>query len=162
MMILPWLMLVTAVAGPIERLAHDLQTEVITLTRGTGEVLQLPADLSRVAIADPRIADAIVLSPREVLINAVAIGSTSLIVWDASDTARIYTIGVTFDIAGLQRQYAALFPDEELEVTASGNIVVLSGFVSGGEVARRMVAMARATGATVIENFACIRPSVVC
>lgn len=154
--------LVTLVAsvGPVASASQP--ADVITLPRGSSEVLQLPANLERVAIGDPSVANAVVVTPREILVNGVAIGSTTLIVWNRDEVPRAYTIEVTADAGAIQRQFDSLFPGERIEVSAQGNVVVLSGFVSGGEVARRMVEIARASGATVIENFSCIRPSTVC
>jgi Flp pilus assembly secretin CpaC len=46
-------------------------------------VLTQPAAVERISIANPEVADAIVVSPREVLVNGIALGTTSLIIWDA-------------------------------------------------------------------------------
>lgn len=128
--------------------------EVLTIPRGTSSLVTSPSNIQRVSIGDPTIADAVVVSPREVLVNARALGSTTLIVWDATDTRRLYTVEVTADARALERQLRALFPDQPIQVTASGNILILSGRVTDAGVARRALEIARGTGATVIENLA--------
>jgi Flp pilus assembly secretin CpaC len=138
------------------------ESDVIAMSRGSSELLHLPDNLTRVAVGDTRIANVIVLSPREILVNAFALGTTTLVVWDASDLPQTYTVEVSVDVTALNRQFRTLFPGEELQATAFGNIVVLTGTVSGAAVARPMVELARATGAIVIEHFTCIRPSVFC
>ena len=45
--------------------AHD-----ITLLEGRGELISFPQDVTKVAISEPKIADAVVISPREVMVNA--------------------------------------------------------------------------------------------
>jgi pilus assembly protein CpaC len=138
------------------------EADVIALSRGSSELLHLPDNLTRVAVGDTRIANVIVVSPQEVLVNALALGTTTLIVWDARELPQAYTIEVSVDVEALNRHFRTIFPGEELEATAFGNIVVLTGTVSGAAIARPMVELARATGAIVIEHFTCIRPSVFC
>jgi pilus assembly protein CpaC len=162
MLIFPLVLTAVALANAVDQISHRVGLDVITLPRGATELLQLPNDLTRVAVADTSIANVLVVSPREILVNAIAVGSTSLIVWDIDDTARTYTVEVTVDVGAIQRHFASIFPQEDIQVTAQGNVVVLSGTVSGGEVAQRMVEIARASGATVIRNFSCLRPSKSC
>src|SRR5690606_4171533 len=106
----------------------------------------LSSDLVRVAIADSSIVDAVVLSPREVLLNASTVGNTSIILWESNGGIRTYTVEVSVDVAPINRLYETLFPQEGLTAIAQGNIVVLSGTVSGAEVARKMVDIATSTG----------------
>ena len=61
---------------------------VITVSRGSSAILTRPDDIVRVSVADPEIAEPVVIPPNEVLINAKEIGSTSLIVWGRAGTGR--------------------------------------------------------------------------
>lgn len=162
MLIIALLLTAVAVSGADAQLVYRPGADVITLSRGSAELMHLPDDLTRVAVADSSIANVIVLSPREILVNARAIGSTTLIVWDANDAARMHTVDVTVDVTALQRQFAALFPEEVVQAMALGNVLVLTGTVSGGAVAQRIVELAHGTGATVITNLVCHRPSTSC
>ena len=127
---------------------------VVTVGRGTSALLPQPTTVRRVSIGDPEIADAVVVSPREVLVNGRRLGSTTLFVWDVNENRRIYNIEVTVDAAALQRQLRALFPREQITVTASGNMVIVSGQASAAAIAARSLEIARGTGATVIDNLA--------
>lgn len=127
---------------------------VITVARGASELIVLPTNVARLSIGDPEIADAVAVTPREVLVNGRALGSTTLIIWDAANNRRFYSVEVTVDAPALQRQFQTLFPGENIQLIASGNTIVLSGTVSDASVARRAVEIAQSTGATVIENIA--------
>jgi pilus assembly protein CpaC len=150
-MIFPFIFLAAVVSHAIDQ--ATLHAEVITLAVGGAQVLPQATDVKRVAVTDPTIADVVVLSTREILVNAYKVGSTTLIIWDTGDVARTFTIDVTIDVGGIQRQFASLFPNEGVKVTAQGNIVILSGRVSSAGIAKRMVEIARGMGFTVIENF---------
>ena len=129
------------------------QQQVLTLARGSSELVVLPNDIARISIGDPEVADAVAVSPREVLVNAGNLGTTTLIVWDVNENRRFYTVEVTPNVAALERQLAALFPGENINVIASGGALILSGTVSNAGIARRAVEIATATGATVLDNL---------
>lgn len=126
---------------------------VITLARGTSVLIEFPGGLTRTSVSDPAIAEAVVISPTEVMINGIGLGTASLFLWDAAGVSRLYSLEVTADVASLQRYLDVLFPDEEIEVTARGNTVILSGRTSDAFIARRVSELATATGAQVLDNL---------
>ena len=54
------------------------------LTAGRSTVLATAFDITRIAVTNPAIADAVVVQPREVLIDGKSAGTVSLIVWGAT------------------------------------------------------------------------------
>lgn len=125
----------------------------ITLALGTSGLIDYPGELTRVSVADPAVAEAVVLSPQEVLLNGIGLGSTSLFLWDSAGSRRLYSVEVTADVGALQRYLDLLFPDEEIEVSAQGNTVMVSGRVSDAFVARRAIELAQGTGAVILDNI---------
>lgn len=125
---------------------------VITVSRGSTAILTRPDSITRVSIADPGIADPNVIPPNQVLINAVGVGSTSLILWGRTGPPRMYTVEVTADIASLQRQVDDLFPDAGLRLTSTGSSVVLSGEVRDPAVIRKALELANTQGIPVVNN----------
>jgi pilus assembly protein CpaC len=125
----------------------------ITLAKGTSGLIDYSGELTRVSVADPSVAEAVVLSPQEVLLNGIGLGSTSLFLWDSAGTRRLYSVEVTADVGALQRYLDLLFPDEQIEVSAQGNTVMVSGRVSDAFVARRAIELAQGTGAVILDNI---------
>ena len=115
----------------------------ITLTAGRSTVLATDFDIVRLAVTDPAIADATVVERREVLIDGKAAGTVSLILWGAN-TRRQYDVVVDPGVSTLQQRMQALFPNEDIEVSANGDAVILSGRVSSTEVSLRAAEIARA------------------
>jgi pilus assembly protein CpaC len=126
---------------------------VITIAQGTSALIQHPGEFTRVSITNPAVAEYQVMTPSEVLINGIGLGSTSLFLWDTAGAIRHYTVEVTADVASLQRYLDHLFPDENIVVTAQGNTVILDGAVSDERIARRANDIALTTGAQVLDNF---------
>ena len=133
----------------------------VSLARGTSAVLVTPVEFNRISMADPDVAEAVVMSPREVLINGKTLGTTTFVVWDAAGTRRLYGVEVTADAGALGRHLTTLFPDENIEVTARGNTLILSGQVSSAFVARRALELAEGTGAVVIDNLQTPAPAQI-
>src|SRR5437667_8642996 len=77
----------------------------INLTAGRSTVLTTDFDITRIAVTNPAIADAVVVSPREVLIDGKAVGTISLIVWGADNRAQ-YDLIVGPTASMLQQQLA--------------------------------------------------------
>src|ERR1051326_8252660 len=74
------------------------QAREITLLEGRGELLTFKNDVTKVAISEPKIADAIVISPREVMVNAKSPGRATLVVWETGAEPVRWEIQVTKEI----------------------------------------------------------------
>ena len=105
----------------------------VSLTAGRSTVLGVDFDITRIAVTNPVIADAVVVAPREILIDGKAQGTISLIIW--GDGRRIqYDIAVDAPVSQLQQQLRNLFPGEDIQVTVNEEAITLSGRVSANAV----------------------------
>ena len=125
----------------------------IALVEGRGELLQFQRDVQKVALAEPKIADAVVLSPREVMVNAKTPGHTTLLIWETgSDPAR-YEIEVDKDNSDWD-SFRKLIEDSAnggaVTVTGSGETIVLAGSVKSADDSKRLAGMAQTRAKTVI------------
>ena len=135
----------------------------IVLAVGNSVVVPGGGTLTRVAIGDPNVADATLAGPTEVLVNGVAPGSTSLFIWTQAGTRSNYTIRVTLDAPSLEREINALFPTENIRVTAVGRSVILSGRLQDPRVEDKVVQLASSMGenVTVMNNLSIPNPGQV-
>ncbi len=76
---------------------QTLPPREVSLVAGRGELLQFERDIQRVAISEPKIADAIVVSPREVMVNAKGAGRATLIVWEGNSLQGQFNVNVVSD-----------------------------------------------------------------
>src|SRR5688572_3922916 len=110
--------------------------ERIVLTAGRSTVLNTTFDVTRIAVTNPAIADAVVVQPREVLIDCKAAGTVSLIVWGQNER-RQYDIVVDPGVTALQQTFQQLFPGEDLRVSMNDESIILTGKVSSNAVMLR-------------------------
>lgn len=139
--------------GSAQQRVTDRPSEVIAIARGSSALLRPDQEVQRVLVGDPTIADYALVSPRELVVNGIGVGSTSLFVWDRADQVRMYTVAVTPDVGALQRQVNMLFPEAGIELTASGEAVVVSGTIRDSRVARRALEILNSSGVQVIDNL---------
>lgn len=105
----------------------------VSLTAGQSMVLSVEFDITRIAVTNPAIADAVVVAPREILVDGKAQGTISLIVW--GDGRRVqYDLAVDAPVTQLQQQLRNLFPGEDIQVTVNEEATTLSGRVSNNAV----------------------------
>jgi pilus assembly protein CpaC len=122
--------------------------ERITLTAGRSTVLTTQFDITRIAITNPAVADAVVVQPREVLIDGKSAGTVSLIIWGASQRVQ-YDVVVDPGVTTLQQQFQVLFPGEDIRVDASSEgAIVLAGQVSSNAIMLKAGEIAAATSKT--------------
>ena len=105
----------------------------VSLTAGRSTVLTVDFDVERFSITNDAIADAVVVTPREILINGKAQGTISLIVWGEGRRVQ-YDIAVDAPVTQLQQQLRNLFPGEDIQVTINEEATTLSGRVSSNAV----------------------------
>ncbi|MBZ5620600.1 MAG: pilus assembly protein N-terminal domain-containing protein [Acidobacteriia bacterium] len=125
----------------------------IKLVEGRGELLQFQKDIQKVVISEPKIADAIVISPREVMVNAKGPGSTTLIVWENGSDPTRYEVEVGKDTAewdAFRKQIEDSAAGSLVTVTGSGETIVLAGKVKSAEDSKRLAGMAQTRAKTVI------------
>jgi pilus assembly protein CpaC len=107
-------------------------------------VLGTDFDIVRIAVTNPVVADAVVVAPREVLIDGKSGGTISLIIWGSGQRVQ-YDLVVEQGVSNLQQQLQALFPGEDIQVNANDEAIVLSGHVSNNDTMLRAAEIAAAT-----------------
>jgi pilus assembly protein CpaC len=115
------------------------QSQMLHLLVGHSILITSPTRVKRVSIADPSIAEAIVVSPYQVQINGKAPGGVSLIIWDESGQSQNFEVSVDIDVLGITQKIHEVFPGEPVQIETSGNVVMLSGMVSSAEVADKIM-----------------------
>jgi pilus assembly protein CpaC len=106
--------------------------------------------LKRVSVTDPSVADAIVVTPNQVLVNGLAPGEVSLLIWDEAERSRSFDLRVDVDITAASEEMHHLFPNEQISVTPSRSAIVLSGHVTTEDVAKHAGALASAYSKNVV------------
>jgi pilus assembly protein CpaC len=131
------------IAGPNHKL---------TITVGMGTVVDSPADIRRVAISNGDVAEAIVASPREILVNGKAPGETSMVVWQQNGNRLAYSLTVLRNTSGLEavrRELRTELPGQTIGVDFENEVPIVHGVAFDLTSANRALALANTLGKPV-------------
>ncbi len=110
--------------------------------------------LKRVSVTDPNVADAVVVTPHQIMVHGRAPGEVSLVIWDEQERSRSFDLRVDVDVTAAAEEIHRIFPDEQINVSASRSAIVLSGHVSTQDVAERAGKVAEAYSKSVVNVLA--------
>ncbi len=91
--------------------------------------LPLTQDIQRLAVADPEILTAELITSREVLVLGRETGRTTLIVWCTNGTSREFAFAVQRDLSVLERALKSVHPSIAVESAPDRDALVLTGVV---------------------------------
>lgn len=128
----------------------------LSVLTGKSLVVDSPVQIMRVALADGNIAEALVTSPRELLIHGRTPGQTSLIVWQQGGNRLLFDLTVlpnsnrvADSLEAINRQLAKELPDSKIDVSFDNNTYFLRGTVPDMTAADRATSIVRTAGAVV-------------
>jgi pilus assembly protein CpaC len=115
----------------------------LALEVGQNRLLILSEQIVRVSVAEPKVADLKVITPTQLLLTAKGVGATDLTLWNRRDDPFVISLRVGRNLEALRKQLKELFPQETINVTAAGDLVVLSGEVGDVRVPERAAEVAK-------------------
>jgi pilus assembly protein CpaC len=116
-------------------------TEVVV---NKSTIINLKKPVERVSVAKKEVADIVVISPTELQLNGISLGSTSLIIWEKGDKPKFFDVKVIPDINEIEARIKAIAPDDSVSVTYANEHIVLSGTVSNEQMINKILAVASA------------------
>jgi pilus assembly protein CpaC len=123
--------------------AQQQATPALSVTVNKSMVFRLAERAKRVSVSQPQVADVVVVSPSQLLINGKAVGTTSLIVFDEKGEVFNYDLIVAPDVGALRSQLRLVLPNEKVEISTSGPAIVLRGEVSNEVVYDKVLEIAQ-------------------
>lgn len=106
--------------------------------------------IKRVSVTDPAVADAIAVTPNQILIHGRAPGEVSLILWNQQEQSRTFDLRVDIDVTAAADEIHRTLPDQQVQVQALRSALVLSGHVVSKEDSQRAAAVAGAFSKNVV------------
>lgn len=126
--------------------------ETWTVSVGKSLVIDSSLPIEHLSVADGSLADAVAISPKEVLINGKAPGETTMIIWQNTGGRLVYDLKVKAANAKLdavREQIAREYPGGNIDLTLDNDTVFVRGTAKDVIAADRVMAMAGTLGKTV-------------
>ena len=136
--------------------------QALDLVLGKSTVVDVPVAIKRASLADPAIADAMVLSPTQIYVTGKGFGSTNLTLWGKDDQIlAIFDVEVALDVARLTKKFSRLLPEEtNLHLVCSNDHLTLSGTISSPAKLSQALAVAEAFAPKKVINLLKIYPEL--
>ncbi len=122
---------------------------------GHAIVLSFPRPFARASMANPEVADSLVISPKQIYVTGKSLGYTTLTLWGKGKSlVAVLELVVHVPIAELQQTLLTLFSAEKgIVVTAAHEHIVLTGQVSSADMKDKIGQVARAYASGKVLNF---------
>ncbi len=122
---------VDSAQAPSQGAIRTYTPQKISLVVGKSLVIDTPVLVKRVSLANPEIAETVVISPRQIYLTGKAPGMTNLTLWGADDrVSTIFDVTVAPDLSQLKEKLQEILPGENIRVNTAHDSITLSGDVS--------------------------------
>src|SRR5579864_6070516 len=124
----------------------------LSVTVGKSVLVDSPQIIERISVANGDLAEAVAITPREVLINGKAPGETSLIVWQQGGNRLFFDLTVQRNesrIDDIRREMAVEMGNQNVTLSVDGDTVFVRGTVQDLTTAWRAVQIASTLGKPV-------------
>jgi pilus assembly protein CpaC len=111
----------------------------IVINVGESKIMRAELPAVRVAVTNPKVVDVKVLTPYQLMLQGLAVGSTDVIVWSKDETnIQQWKILVAMDTTAYADRLKELFPHCSLEVSQSGGTLIIKGLLRSAEQVRQL------------------------
>ncbi|HEX3184603.1 MAG TPA: type II and III secretion system protein family protein [Pyrinomonadaceae bacterium] len=119
----------------------------INVLVGQSRVINFDRSIGRFSISNPEVAEAVMVSPNQVLVNGKSYGQVNFIAWEKSDQKFIvFDVFVRANLSLIDSQIRALFPRDDIRLSQANGSVVLSGTVADPQSAQQADSVVQAAG----------------
>ncbi len=123
---------------------ETMAAKKLNLVSGKSTILKSVLPIKRVSIANPDIADFLLLSPHDIYLTGKTAGTTNLTLWQNNKVTEIYDLEVSYDLSRLKQQVHEVVPEEkELQIISTNDSITLAGRMINTANLSKVTALAR-------------------
>jgi pilus assembly protein CpaC len=132
--------------------AENVGNHVVHILIGHSVVIHVEPRLHRVLVGNPAVITTATTAPNEVVVTALAPGSSSLVLWQEDGQSRIIEVFADVDVSLLRDAIARGLPGEDIQAEAEESKIVLSGTASSPAVVGQIEKMAAPFSKEVVNS----------
>ncbi len=134
---------------------QNTEPTAINVLVGQSRVINFDRPVGRFSVSNPDIAEAVLVTPDQVLVNGKAFGQVNFIAWEQSGGGYlVFDVYVRANLSLIDSQIRALFPKDDIRLSQANGSVVLSGSVSNPTTATQAQAVVEAAGFKTVNMLA--------
>lgn len=103
----------------------------LSVPKGKSAIIDLPVDARDVLVSNPKVADAVLRTPRRIYVLGIGAGQTDAVFFDAAGR-QILSLDIRVDqpVSAIEDTIRAIAPDADVKVEAVNDSLVLTGTVA--------------------------------
>ena len=145
-------------AFPLYAMAQEMSTNAsfstdskepipVNVLVGQSRLITFDRPIERFSVSNPEIAEAVLVTSNQVVVNGKAFGQVNFIAWEkASGRFIVFDVYVRTNLSLIDSQIRALFPTDDIRLSQANGSVVLSGKVRDPKTATQAEAVVQAAG----------------
>jgi pilus assembly protein CpaC len=130
---------------------ENKESIAINVLVGQSRVINFDRPVGRFSVSNPEIAEAILVTPDQVIVNGKAFGQVNFIAWGQSGGQYlVFDVYVRANLSLIDSQMRALFPKDDIRLSQANGSVVMSGSVRDPKTAAQVQSVVEAAGFKVV------------
>src|SRR5688572_22905659 len=122
---------------------------------GQSRVINFDRPVGRFSVSNPEIAEAVLVTPDQVLVNGKAFGQVNFIAWEQSGGEYlVFDVYVRANLSLIDSQIRALFPKDDIRLSQANGSVVISGSVADPKTSAQVDSVVQAAGFKTVNMLA--------
>jgi pilus assembly protein CpaC len=118
---------------------------------GQSRVINFDRPVGRFSVSNPEIAEAVLVTPDQVLVNGKAFGQVNFIAWEQTGGQfLVFDVFVRANLSLIDSQIRALFPKDDIRLSQANGSVVISGSVGNATTAAQVQSVIEAANFKVV------------
>jgi pilus assembly protein CpaC len=129
----------------------EKESVAVNVLVGQSRVINFDRPVGRFSVSNPEIAEAVLVTPDQVIVNGKAFGQVNFIAWEqGSGSYLVFDVFVRTNLSLVDSQIRALFPKDDIRLSQANGAVVISGNASDAKVGAQVQAVVEAAGFKVV------------
>jgi pilus assembly protein CpaC len=134
---------------------QNKEAVAVNVLVGQSRVINFDRPVGRFSVSNPEIAEAVLVTPDQVLVNGKAFGQVNFIAWEQSGGEYlVFDVYVRANLSLIDSQMRALFPKDDIRLSQANGSVVMSGSVSDTTTASQAQSVVEAAGFKAVNMLA--------
>src|SRR5215471_1663346 len=127
--------------------AQNKDAIAVNVLVGQSRVINFDRAVGRFSVSNPDIAEAVLVTPDQVLVNGKQFGQVNFIAWEQSGGEfLVFDVYVRANLSLIDSQIRALFPKDDIRLSQANGSVVISGSVHDSKTVAQAQAVVEAAG----------------
>jgi len=134
---------------------ENKEAMAVNVLVGQSRVINFDKPVGRFSVSNPEIAEAVLVTPNQVLVNGKTFGQVNFIAWEQSGGEYlVFDVYVRANLSLIDSQIRALFPKDDIRLSQANGSVVISGSVADPKTVAQVDSVVQAAGFKTVNMLA--------